>query len=182
MTELFFITGNVNKFHEIQSFIPTLKQLDMDLPEIQSLDVKEIVRRKFEYAREYRDAQFIVEDTSLHLKCLHGLPGPFIKWFLQAIGDEGLFQIAKKLGNTKATARTIIGYSAGNRNILFFEGTSEGHLCAPKGTNGFGWDRIFLPDGETKTFAEMDDAEKQLISMRTVALEKLKDFWTKNQK
>ena len=121
MTELFFITGNVNKFHEIQSFIPTLKQLDMDLPEIQSLDVKEIVRRKFEYAREYRDAQFIVEDTSLHLKCLHGLPGPFIKWFLQAIGDEGLFQIAKKLGNTKATARTIIGYSAGNGNILFLK-------------------------------------------------------------
>lgn len=182
MTDLYFVTGNRNKFLEIQSFIPTLQQLDIDLPEIQSLDAREVVRNKVISAQKFRNAGFIVEDTSLCLDCLNGLPGPFIKWFLHTLGAKGLFQMAEKLGNTKATARTIIGFSGNDEDILFFEGTSEGSICAPRGTNGFGWDKIFMPKGKSRTFAEMDDAEKQCDSMRTIALKKLKDYWTANQK
>ena len=175
-TDLFFLTGNYNKFLEIKAFIPALKQLDIDLEEIQSLSANDIIQAKLNEASKYYQAEFIVEDTSLYLDCLNGLPGPLIKWFLQALGCEGLFQMAKKLGNTKATARTIIGCRAGNGNILFFEGSLAGSICAPRGNNGFGWDQIFLPEGQTGTLAQMDNAGKQSISMRTIALNKLRDY------
>lgn len=175
-TDLYFLTGNHNKFLEIKAFIPALKQLDIDLEEIQSLSANDIIQAKLNEAAKYYQAEFIVEDTSLYLDCLNGLPGPLIKWFLQALGCEGLFQMAKKLGNTNATARTIIGYRAGNGNILFFEGALAGNICTPMGNNGFGWDRIFMPEGQNRTFAQMDDAGKQSISMRTIALNKLRDY------
>ena len=57
-----------------------------------------------------------------------------------------------------------------------FKGALAGNICAPMGNNGFGWDQIFLPEGQTGTLAQMDNAGKQSISMRTIALNKLRDY------
>ena len=70
-TDLFFLTGNYNKFLEIKAFIPALKQLDIDLEEIQSLSANDIIQAKLNEASKYYQAEFIVEDTSLYLDCLN---------------------------------------------------------------------------------------------------------------
>ena len=171
-----FITGNNGKFKEVQTILPNVEQLDIDLPEIQEIDAREIIRTKLNAAFEHAEGEFIVEDTSLYLDCLHGLPGPLIKWFLKTIGNEGLVELSEKFGNDIAVAKTIIGYAKDRNEIHFFEGSINGKIVKSEGGSGFGWDPIFLPDGQSKTFAQMSGSEKSLLSMRTTAARKLKDF------
>jgi len=173
---IYFITGNKNKFEEVKAILPEVEQLDIDLPEIQEIDAKEIIKEKLLEALKHKKGEFIVEDTSLYLDCLHGLPGPLIKWFLQTIGNKGLSKIAEKFKNNKAVAKTIIGYAKSQRDIHFFEGVINGKIVSPRGKTNFGWDPIFMPDGYDKTFAEMSREEKNKISMRRNALNKLKKF------
>ncbi|MEI6731696.1 MAG: non-canonical purine NTP pyrophosphatase [archaeon] len=172
---LYFITGNEKKFKEIQQIIPEIEKLSLDLPEIQEVDAKKIIEEKLKEAKKHHSGEFIIEDTSLYLECINGLPGPLIKWFLETIGNQGLYNIANALGNKNAEARTIIGYSHGKK-IEFFEGSIKGTLVAPK-KESFGWDPIFIPSGYSKTFADLGE-EKNKISMRRLAAEKLKKFLT----
>ena len=174
--KLYFITGNKNKLKEIQAILPQVEQLNIDLPEIQSLDAKEIIEAKLQEALAHKKAGFIVEDTSLYFDCLNGLPGPLIKWFMKSMGNTGLYEIAKKFKNTKATAKTIIGYASSSRNIQYFEGIIEGNIITPQGKTDFGWDPIFQPEGYSKSFAEISPSEKNKISMRRLAVNKLKTF------
>mgnify|MGYP001441089953 CR=1 FL=1 len=176
---IYFITGNKDKFKEVQSILENVEQFDIDLDEIQEIDAKEIIKSKLREALKHKQENFIVEDTSLYLDCLNGLPGPLIKWFLKTIGSKGLFEITKKLGNNIAQAKTIIGYADKNGKINFFEGILNGKIVSPIGENGFGWDNIFMPKIQEKTFAQMTTQEKNEISMRRNALNKLKEFLDK---
>src|SRR3990167_3281610 len=173
---IYFITGNKNKVEEVKAVLSDVEQLDIDLTEIQEVDAKEIIRNKLLVALKHSEGEFIVEDTSLCLNCLNGLPGPLIKWFLKTIGNDGLANIAEKLGNNRAEAKTIIGYAKNREEIYYFEGVIKGIIVKPRGESNFGWDPIFLPDGYEKTFAEMRREEKNEISMRRNALNKLNEF------
>ena len=178
--EIYFITGNKNKFEEAKSVIPEIQQLEIDLPEIQEVDAKLILKEKLTEALKHKRAGFVVEDTSLYFDCLKGLPGPLIKWFLKALGNEGLAEMASKLGNLNATATTIVGYAKDTNTIRYFEGTLRGKIVPPRGDNGFGWNTIFQPEGYTKTFGEMTMDEKNSMSMRKVAFTNLKNFIESN--
>ncbi len=173
---LTFITGNKNKLAEVQAILGEVEGLAIDLPEIQDLDAHKIIAAKLNAALEHHAGPFIVEDTSLYLDCLNGLPGPFIKWFLQTVGNKGLANIAEKLGNPNAQAKTIIGYAAHKDDIHFFEVVVEGRIVPPQGETSFGWDVIFIPNGHTKTYAEMGQEEKNQVSMRSLAAQKLNNF------
>jgi len=173
---LYFITGNKNKFEEVKSILPNTEQLDIDLPEIQDIDAKIIIRAKLLAALKHKDGEFIVEDTSLYLDCLGGLPGPLIKWFMKTMGNEGLHNLVEKLGNRKAEAKTIIGYAKNPDDIHYFEGCLRGEIVLPRGDSGFGWDPIFQPNDSDKSFAELTQEEKNNISMRRVAVNKLKEY------
>jgi non-canonical purine NTP pyrophosphatase (RdgB/HAM1 family) len=173
---LYFITSSQHKFDEISAVVPGLERLDMDLPEIQEIDAKLVVRAKLMEAVAHHEGEFIVEDTSLYLDCLNGLPGPLIKWFMKTIGRDGLWQIADKFGIYGAEARTTIGYACGHEEVYFFEGVRRGRIVAPRGESNFGWDPIFEPEGLGKTQAELTREEKNAVSMRGEAARKLKDF------
>ncbi len=172
---LYFITGNPGKLAEVQSILGDVQGLDIDLPEIQSLDGYEIIRAKLEEARKHQVGELIVEDTSLYFDGLNGLPGPLIKWFIKTIGTDGLNKMSEVFGNKKAEAKTIIGYCNIEGKISFHEGTIRGTIVLPRG-EGFGWDPIFQPEGYTKTFGELTAAEKNSFSHRKIALEKLKAY------
>ena len=174
--ELYFITGNKNKFEEAKSVLPDLQQLDIDLPEIQEIDAKVIIKEKLLEALKHKQAGFIVEDTSLYFDCLKGLPGPLIKWFLKTIGNDGLYKLVQGFGNPAAQAKTMIGYAKAGDDIHYFEGIVEGAIVAPRGETGFGWDPIFQPAGHERTFAEMSKDEKNSMSMRKIVFERLKEF------
>ena len=175
---MFFITGNKEKFEEVKLVLPEIEQLDIGLPEIQALDAKEIIKAKLLAAFDHHHGEFFVEDTGLYLDCLHGFPGPLIKWLMAAVGVEGIFRVTKDAGNFKAAAKVIIGYAKTPDDIHFFEGDVTGTIVAPRGEFGMGWDPIFKPDGHDRTFAQMPREEKNSISMRRIAAEKLKYFLT----
>ncbi len=173
---IYFITSSQHKFDEIRAVVPELERLDMDLPEIQEIDARAIIEAKLKEATAHQQGEFIVEDTSLYLDCLKGLPGPLIKWFMKTIGKDGLWAIADKFGDQGAEARTTIGYAGGHDQLLFFEGRRRGRIVAPRGESNFGWDPIFQPDGQAKTQAEMTREEKNAVSMRGEAARQLKAY------
>ena len=118
---LYFITGNKGKLAEVQSILGNVEALDIDLPEIQSLDAREIIKAKLEEAQKHQTGEFIVEDNSLYLEGIKGLPGPLIKWFMKTVGNDGLYKMAEAFGNFNAEAKVIIGYSSPTGEISFFD-------------------------------------------------------------
>jgi inosine triphosphate pyrophosphatase len=175
MKPIYFITGNKDKLREVRALIPAVEGIDLDLAEIQEIDARKVIAAKLTEARKYRAGTFLVEDTSLALDGMGGLPGPLAKWFLKAIGVDGIFALSKTFG-TRATAHTIIGYADENHEMLFFEGALHGSVVPPRGTDGFGWDPLFQPDGSEKTFAQMTAEEKGRCSMRRLAVEGLRQY------
>jgi inosine triphosphate pyrophosphatase len=174
-----FITGNPGKLKEAQLILGEVEGLDIDLPEIQEIDPHKIIEAKLLEAQKHHDGEFIIEDTSLYIDELNGLPGPLSKWFLKTIGNEGISNIASNLSNQKGEAVTIIGYSGKNKEIEYFKGSVKGDIVKTAGT-GFGWDPIFKPAGYDKTFGEMNETEKNAISMRKIAFEKLRKHLNEN--
>jgi inosine triphosphate pyrophosphatase len=170
---IFFITGNKDKLREVRELLPNVQGIDLDLTEIQEIDAKRIIRAKLAEAQKSHTGAFIVEDTSLYLDKMNGLPGPLVKWFVKSIGIEGLYKLTEAFKSTRATARTLIGYADEDGSVHFFEGAISGTLVPPRGTNGFGWDAIFQPEKSSKTFAEMSQEEKNQFSMRRLAVEGL---------
>jgi non-canonical purine NTP pyrophosphatase (RdgB/HAM1 family) len=174
MTGLVLVTGNEHKWLEAQRVLGRpLERLALDLPEIQAATTAEVARAKALAAFETLQRPLIVEDAGVELEALGGFPGPFIK-FWEALG--GLDSICRALDGAAsrgATAVCVLGLcdASGARVV---EGRISGMIApAPRGSNGFGWDAIFIPEGADRTFAEMAAHEKDAISHRRRAWQAL---------
>lgn len=179
ITQLDFITGSAKKCAEIARILVDIEvqQVLIDLPEIQEIDPRIIIRAKLAEALKHQPhGNFIIEDTSFYLEATPGLPGPLVKWFLETIGPKGIAHMALVHGDTKAVAKAIIGYCDAAKEIYFFEGEVTGTVVIPRLENGFGWDLIFVPEDHTETFAEMSEEKKNTMSHRGKAAEKLAEF------
>lgn len=165
---LFFVTGNDHKFTEVSGLIPGIQRLTIDLTEPQELDSKKIVEHKLREARKHTKEHIAVEDVSFSLPALGGLPGPFIKWFIQSLGAKGLYELAKKLGDDRVTISATVGLMIKN-TVTIFTAELPGKVVAPRGDTSFGFDPIFQPDGMSKTFGELDNGVKNVISHRAKA-------------
>ncbi|KAL7693352.1 putative ham1-like protein [Plasmopara halstedii] len=149
---LTFVTGNSNKLKEVIAILGAdfpfeLRNQAVNLPELQGEPV-DIVKEKCRLATKEVQGAVLVEDTSLCYNALQGLPGPYIKWFLEKTGHEGL-----------------------NNMLAAYEDKSA---YATRGPTTFGWDPVFQPDGYDQTYAEMEKSTKNKISHRFKALEALK--------
>ena len=178
--KIYFVTGNKNKLKEASMIMPEIEGLELDLAEIQELEPKKILEAKLEEAKKYKpNCNLMVEDLSLEIEGMNGLPGPLIKWFLKSVGREGVVKMAKMFGNGDAVARLTLGFCNVKGENKYFEGIVEGKIVEPMGDSDFGWDPIFVPNGYDKTFAQMGTEEKNKISHRKIALEKLKKYLKK---
>jgi XTP/dITP diphosphohydrolase len=175
MKSLTFITGNLNKLKWTQRYIHIpIEHKKLDLTEIQSLDPKEVIEHKVKEAYKILKKPVLVEDTSLVFHGLGRLPGPFIKWFLEELGTNGLCKIVPK-EDRSATAKVTFGMYDG-KQLHFYESTQRGSIAEnPRGDNGFGWDPSFSPEGLEKTHAELTDDEFDEINLRRRALENFKN-------
>lgn len=178
--QIILVTGNAGKLKELLAIAPArlnLASQKVDLHEIQSLDLREIVAFKLREAYRQIGQPVLVEDVSAELASLNGLPGPFIKFFVQQLGRDALYQI-QKAANDTVIIRCLAGYFDGN-NMIFGEGIVQGHITAPRGENGFGFDSVVVPEdqpnGAQKTFAEMTTEEKNALSHRGRAFRNLFD-------
>lgn len=184
---ILFLTGNQHKLREVQAYLPEVSAWNIDLPEIQSADARQVIEAKLlEAARLKPGQRLMVEDTSLYLEALNGLPGPLVKWFIApgSLGLTGLAELAQSRNESGAYATTWIGLlepSARGLGLHFFEGTVAGRIVEPRGAKGFGWDPIFEPLGSSQSFAEMEALEKASFSMRSLALQELQSFLKENK-
>lgn len=182
MMTLYFITGNPGKAKYLGDYfhIP-VQHLKLDLKEIQSLNLEEVVKDKAERAFQIVQKPVLVEDVSLVFEAIQPLPGPLIKWFLGSLKNEGICKLLEHQ-NRKATAEVAFAY-ADEGGVHIFSGKVQGEIADyPRGNAGFGWDPVFIPEGRIRTWAEMDDDEKHSTSMRRIALEKLKHFLEEKQR
>jgi inosine triphosphate pyrophosphatase len=180
-----FISGNKWKFGEMEEIFKPVKiqWLNVELDEIQDIDPYVIIRHKLNEAFKHQKGNFFIEDTSTYYHALKNqLPGPFMKWFLEVLGSKGLYEFAKKLGNTKAEMRTIIAYAKNKKLVYFFEGITKGQIVKPKGGKGFGLDPIFKPTGVKFTLAELKKSGLTSFSARYRAATKFKKFLLKQSK
>ena len=174
-TGLLLVTGNAGKAGEVERILGhPVERLDIDLPEIQAIDVADVVEQKARAAFAVAGRPVMVEDTGLSLVSLNGLPGALVRWFVAGIGPAGICTLIPPGADRSATARTAIAWCDGD-NVRVFVGEVRGSITgAPRGSGGFGWDPVFVPDGAGGTFAELDTAEKNRFSMRRIALDRFR--------
>jgi len=181
-----FVTGNKKKLEEVQRILSefkdgklpfTITSHKLDLPELQGEPI-DIAKAKCALAAKDLDGPVITEDTSLCFDALNGLPGPYIKWFLEKCGHEGLNQMLAGYEDKGAYAQTMVAFCAGpGEEIHVFDGRTHGQIVNARGKLDFGWDPIFEPDeGDGKTYAEMTKDEKDSISHRSRAFTYLREF------
>ena len=174
-----FVTGNAKKLEEFVAILGTnfphkVVSAKIDLPEYQGTP-QEVCQEKCREAFRQVKGPVIVEDTCLCFNALGGMPGPYIKWFLSALGPDGLPRILADFDDKSANAICMFGYADSLEQIKIFEGKTPGIIVRPRGPRDFGWDPIFQPEGYTQTYAELDKTVKNQISHRSRALNKLKD-------
>ena len=188
MTPIIFATNNTHKIEEVQAAIGqdlkviTLREagIDIDIPEPHpTLEANAL--EKSSVIHKLTGQNCFSEDTGLEVPSLGGEPG--VKSARYA-GDQRsdkdnialLLNRLQAIPDRRARFRTVICL-IWNGQHNFFEGTCEGHIRTnPAGDNGFGYDPVFVPDGDTRTFAQLDIQEKNHYSHRRKAAEKLVAF------
>ncbi|KAL9065228.1 MAG: hypothetical protein Q9157_007542 [Trypethelium eluteriae] len=176
-----FITGNKSKLAEVKAILGEsvdIQSRSIDLPEIQGT-IEEISQDKCRRAADAIDGPVLVEDTCLCFDALQELPGPYIKWFLQALGPHDLHKLLAGFDDKSAQAVCTFAYSEGpGHEPIIFQGRTKGKLVPSRGPTDFGWDSAFEYEG--RTYAEMEKAEKNEISHRGKALAKLTEWLKSN--
>ena len=186
--KLIFATNNQHKIDEIRHIIGsqfqllTLKEagIDIDIPEPHAT-IEENASEKSKTIYQLTQTNCFSEDTGLEVIALNGEPG--VKSARYAGDDKSFDKNIEKLltklegkTDTRARFKTIISLIIGGREHLF-EGVCDGQIIfEKKGTQGFGYDPVFVPNGSSKTFGEMSVEEKTKFSHRKKATEKLVAF------
>ena len=185
-----FVSGNKGKLRELSDIFNEhfkdveIKQLDIDLPELQG-SPEDIVKGKLKLALDKAkklEGPVLVEDTSLCFNAYGGLPGAYIKYFLKSVKNDGLYKMACAFDDHSAYAQSIYGLQKNEKEEpKLFIGKTDGEIVSPKGDNNFGWDPCFKPSCSKKTFAEMNEKEKNKISHRGKSTRAMINFLKKNE-
>ncbi|EJT96530.1 Ham1-like protein [Dacryopinax primogenitus] len=174
-----FVTSNPHKLKEVRAILDGSVQVDskaLDIPELQGT-TREVSRAKCQRAAELLGGPCITEDTALGFDALGGLPGVYIKDFLKAIGHSGLNTMLEGFQTRAASAICTFAYSPGpGAEVVLFEGVTRGKIVPARGGGDFGWDPVFEVEGTGRTYAEMEAGEKNNLSHRFKALEKLREY------
>jgi inosine triphosphate pyrophosphatase len=144
-----FITGNLDKVVYLEKSLGIdLEHYKLDLDEIQSADPKKVIEHKVRQAYDILKKPVLVEDTILACNALDGLPGPFVKFFVEAKdGLETMCRMLDGFDDRTAYATATYGYFDGVE-LKFFSGKLDGVIANhPRGEGGYGWDKIFEPEG-----------------------------------
>ena len=189
--DVIFASSNMNKFFEAQTILAEfgIKPIHylLDLLEIQDDSLSKIAEQKAVFA--YNESRLmksvgapkpsavIVEDDGLFIDSLSGFPGPFSSYAFKTLGNNG---ILKLVGNNRnAQFRAVIAYCDSNEKPKLFESSIAGTISENIQGKGWGYEPIFIPENQTKTYAEL--ADKNKLSHRYEALKKFASWFNSKQ-
>jgi XTP/dITP diphosphohydrolase len=182
---VFFATGNIHKFNEVRSILAPLgfavAMLRMKGDEIQSDSIKDIAQNAVANAFKQIGLPIFVEDAGLFITALEGFPGPYAAYVFKTIHNKGILKLMQGEADRHAQFQSVIAYLDSNQYVpQCFFGESKGAITQTErielGKSSFGFDPIFLPDGNSKTFAEMTIEEKNHYSHRAMAIRKFANW------
>jgi XTP/dITP diphosphohydrolase len=156
--DILFATSNPHKFEEAAAFLGQrgirAARLPFEHRELRSDNLEEIAREAVDSAYSVCGKPVFVEDTGLFITALNGFPGTYSAWAQKKIGNKGILKLLSGAGDRSAFFETCIAYHDG-KSVSFFSGRCAGTIAeAARGTSGFGYDPIFVPEGHPQTFAE----------------------------
>lgn len=176
-----FASSNKNKYEEAKGIISKfgigLKFFRCNLEEIQADTLEEIASHKAQNAFSLCCKPVIVEDDGLFITSLNGFPGPYSSFALKTIGNAGILKLLNS--KRKATFQSVIAYCESPKDVLFFESIVNGKISQKSMGKKWGYDPIFIPQGQAKTYAQLEN--KNFISHRYLALKKFANWYLHRQ-
>ena len=183
-SELFFASSNENKFQEAERILSNsgvqINFYKTILEEIQSNDLNDIAEKKAINAYDLIQKPVIIEDDGLFINSLNGFPGPYSSYVYDTIGNKGIIRLLENIEFRDAKFVAIIAYWNGIDDVQIFESSIPGKISSFIEKGGWGYDPIFIPDGELKTYANVSDKDK--FSHRAAALTKFSNWFLDKQK
>ena len=184
LSELFFASSNEHKFQEAERILANLgMQINLfktTLEEIQSNNLNDIAEKKAIYAYDLIQKPVIIEDDGLFINALDGFPGPYSSYVYDTIGNKGIMNLLENSQVRDAKFVSIIAYCDSDCVVKLFESSIPGKISSIIEKGGWGYDPIFIPDGESKTYANVSDKDK--FSHRSAALTKFSNWFLDKQK
>lgn len=180
-----FVTNNLSKVKEIESILSgyniVVKASSIKKREIQSEELEEVAKESALSAYQILKTPLFVEDSGLFIKALNGFPGPYSSYTYKKIGVAGILKLMSGEKNRGAVFVSQIAYINESGVIKLCRGVCDGAVAEEaRGCGGFGFDPIFIPKGQTKTFAEMVVEEKNRFSHRAQAAHLLAELLLKD--
>ena len=186
--KLFFITSNEGKFREVRELLKNLsdlefERLEIDYPEVQAESLYEVADFAVKWLIEHNELSgkadhIMIEDSGLFIERLKGFPGVYSAFVHKTLGYQSILELMDGEWDRRAYFETCIGLISKDSEPKFFKGKCEGNIAKQsRGDSGFGYDPIFIPEGESRTFAEMSTAEKNQYSHRSKAVYALNSFF-----
>ena len=163
------VTTNEGKFRELSHILEgrgiSIERLDREYPEVQGATLEVVVRYALDVLGKTLD-DIVIDDSGMFIEALHGFPGVFSSHAFKTIGTDGILRLLLGRENRAARFETVLGLRRRGKNHLV-RGECKGTIAeAAQGASGFGFDPIFVPDGQTRTLAEMTEDEKNAVSHR----------------
>jgi XTP/dITP diphosphohydrolase len=182
MKTLYFITSNKGKALEAKTKFSEINvkivQKNLGYPEIQADSLAEVALVGAEDVKKRFDQPFFLEDAGLFIEALDGFPGVYSAYVFYRLGCDGVLKLMDNVDKRKACFRSVVAYAEPGKKPRLFVGECTGTLSSKAlGNQGVGYDPIFIPDGEKRTFGQMETEEKNRFSHRGKSLEKLMDFF-----
>lgn len=179
--KFFFATSNLGKLREFREKLKNTKiiveHLEIPYPEIQSNSLDEIAKFGARFLANKTKKTVVVEDSGLFISKLNGFPGPYSKYIYQTLGYKGIIKLLENEICRDAHFESVISYCCPKEESIEFKGICKGKIAKkPRGSGGFGFDPIFIPNGSKITFAEMDIKQKNMYSHRGKSVESFVKF------
>lgn len=179
--KLYLVTGNKHKLEEANDILKSYGVRVEQAPvreklEIQSNSLEEIAIYAARHAYKLMRVPLVVDDSGLFVDALNGFPGPYSSYVYKKIGYEGLLRLLEGADNRRACFKTVAALILPPVEKVFTGETCGVIAWEARGSHGFGFDPIFIPDGYKKTYAEMSPEEKNRISHRFKAFSKLGEW------
>jgi len=181
MKTVLFATSNPFKVKEgnkiAGEFGIEFKQIRVDYPEIRDESIGKIAEEGVKFVFDKIKKPVIVEDTGLFIRALNGFPGPYSAYVYRKVGCNGILKLLHNSNERSAEFITAIGFK-NSSTLRIFEGKVKGVISEiERGSAGFGYDPIFIPEGYEKTFAE-DPELKSKVSHRRKAFYKFCEWFS----